>query len=145
MPTVIVDPPTETPTPTPAATVIATPPAVLPPTPTPAATATPGATLPVFQLSASGKRSVRVRVRCPKACVVTAGLTVDARTARRLGLGGSRSAGSLRRSLKPGSTTLTVTLGSRARRGVVRIKSFRATLSVRSGSVVKRRQVTIKR
>jgi hypothetical protein len=88
---------------------------------------------------------VRVKVRCAKACVVSAGLTVDASTARRLRLGSSRSAGSLRRSLKPGSTTLTVKLGSRAGRGMARVKSFRATLVVRSGSVVERRRVTISR
>jgi hypothetical protein len=88
---------------------------------------------------------VRVGVRCPRACVVDAGLTVDARTARRLRLGSSRSAGSLRRSLPPGSATLTVRLGARARRGAANVKSFRATLVVRSGSVVERRRVTISR
>jgi hypothetical protein len=143
--------PTPTPTPTPTATAEPTPTA-LSSTPTPTATATPAATAtaapdlrPVFQLGASGKRSVRVRVRCPRACVVSAGLTVDARTASRLRLGSSRSAGSLRRSLKAGSATLTVTLGARARRGVANVKSFRATLVVRSGSVVERRRVTISR
>jgi hypothetical protein len=143
--------PTPTPTPTaspePTATATATAQPALPAataTPAPMATATPSVR-PVFQLAASGKRSVRVKVHCPKACLVSAGLTVDARTAGRLRLGSSRSAGSLRRSLKAGSSTLTVTLGARARRGVAKVKSFQATLVVRSGSVVERRRVTISR
>jgi hypothetical protein len=141
--------PTPTPTPTPTASPEPTPTAqaALPAataTPAPMATATPSVR-PVFQLAASGKRSVRVKVRCPKACLVSAGLTVDARTAGRLGLGSSRSAGSLRRSLKAGSSTLTVRLGARARRGVAKVKSFHATLVVRSGSVIERRRVTISR
>jgi hypothetical protein len=110
------------------------------PTPAPSATPTP-TPRPSFTLSASGKRSIKFRVRCPRACVVRASLTVDAKTARKLRLGSSRTAGSLRRSLKAGSTTLTVRLVARAKPKA----SFRATLTVRSGSVVARRRVTIRR
>ena len=99
-----------------------------------------------FGLSASGKRSVRVRASCPKACAVAATLTVDAKTARRLGLGKSRSAGTLRRSLGAGSATLNVPLSTKAKRGLTRrVKRFKATLTVRSGTVVKRRLVTFTR
>jgi hypothetical protein len=70
-------------------------------------------------------------------------LTVDASTARKLGLGKSRAAGSVKRSLKAGSTTFTVKVSARAR--LTKVTRFKATLEVRSGSVVQRRRVTISR
>jgi hypothetical protein len=78
---------------------------------------------------------------------VKAGLTVDARTAKRLGLGRSRTAATLRRSLKAGSTTLKVTLATKARTGLVRarLKSFKATLKVSAASTEAQRRVTIRR
>ena len=154
--------PTPTPTPTPSPTVTPAPtamptatptatPQVSPtvaPTPVPSVVPTPTPVpAPKLTLSASGKRSVSVRVTCATACVVRAGLTVDARTAKRLGLGRSRTAATLRRSLKPGSTTLKVTLSTKARTGLVRakLKSFKATLKVSAASTEAQRRVTIRR
>ena len=103
----------------------------------------PAATRSTFTLSASGKRAIRVKARCPRACAVSATLTVDATTARKLALGKSRSVGSLKRTFKAGSTTFTVKLGARVR--LTKVTRFKATLTVRSGSVVERRRVTISR
>jgi hypothetical protein len=82
-----------------------------------------------------------VRARCPRACAVTATLTVDRATARKLGT--SRTAGTLKRTLKAGSTAFTVKLAAHAHWG--KMSRIKATLTVRSGSVVERRRVTIRR
>jgi outer membrane biosynthesis protein TonB len=148
---------TPTPTATPTATATPIPTATAPPgpqptpsalpapaaTPTPKAAPTPTVTRPTFTLSASGKRAIRVKARCPRACAVSATLTVDAATARKLALGKSRSAGSLKRTLKAGTTTITIKLASRVK--MTKVTRFKATLMVRSGSVVERRRVTISR
>jgi hypothetical protein len=78
---------------------------------------------------------------------VRAGLTVDARTAKRLGLGRSRTAGTMLRNLNAGSATITVSLSAKARRGLVRarLKSFKATFKVSSASTEAQRRVTIRR
>ena len=146
--------PVATPTPTPTVTVspspspVATPVVTVAPAPTPVPTATPSVR-PVFTLSASGTRSVRVRVRCPRACKVTAALTVDAATARKLRLGKARTVGTSTARLKAGQTrSLTVRLNVKARRGFARAgvgKRFRATLKVKSGSVSAHRRVLIRR
>jgi hypothetical protein len=141
-------PPEPTPTPTaspeppvPTATATATP---LPPAPVP--TVTPAPTppplaKPSFKLAASGKRSVRVTARCAKACRVTAKLTVSAATARKLH--SKRTLASVKRTLKAGSTRFTVKVTKKAR--FTRVRRVKATLTVRSGSVVTRRTVTIRR
>jgi hypothetical protein len=126
--------PTETPTPTPVATA---PPAATA-APPPAATATPSPAKPRFTLARSGRRSIRVTARCAVACPVTATLTVDAKTARKLRTG-KKTLATVKRTLKPGSTTFTV----KAR--FTRVTRITATLTVRSGSVVARRRVTIRR
>ncbi len=66
--------PVQTPTPTPVAP------------PTPAAQPTPPAA-PAFSLPARGKTTVKFSVTCALDCAVTAKLTVDRPTAKRLGLG----------------------------------------------------------
>jgi hypothetical protein len=108
----------------------------LTPTPTPTPVAKP-----VFKLAASGKRSIRVDARCAAACPVTATLTVDAATARKLHA--SKTLASVKRTLKPGSTAFTVKVSAKAR--FTKVTRITATLTVRSGSVVERRRVTIRR
>ena len=113
------------------------------PTPTPIPTVTPQPRL-AFTPSASGKRSIKVRATCPRACAVRAELKVDAKTAKRLGA--SRTVGTYRKTLKAGTTTFTVNLSSKALRGLrSKVKSFKATLTVRSGAVVTTKKVTVKR
>ena len=60
--------------------------------------------------------TVRFKVRCAVACRVTAKLTVDRPTARRLGLGRKLTVVSLNRRAKAGTTTLTLRLPSKARK-----------------------------
>jgi hypothetical protein len=130
--------PTETPTPEPTATATVVPvPTVVP---TPVATPSPVAK-PVFKLASSGKRSIKVTARCAVACPVTATLTVDAATARKLRT--SKTLASVKQTLKAGSSTLTVKVSSKAR--WTKVAKIKATLTVRSGSVVERRRVTISR
>jgi hypothetical protein len=141
-PTPTPDLPTPTPTPTPTATPAPTVAPVPTVAPAPAATPLPTpAAKPSFKLAASGKRSVRVSARCPKTCPVTATLTVDAATARKLHT--SRTLAKVKRTVKAGPSTFTVKVSSKAR--FARVPRIKATLTVRSGSVVARRQVTIRR
>ncbi len=100
---------------------------------------------PMFSLPASGKRSVRFKVTCAADCRVTAKLVVSAAVAKRLGLGRSRTAGTLTRSIKRGSVTLTLRLNSKVRR-----RAFRATLRVsaaypRTAAVRRSRSLAIRR
>jgi extracellular elastinolytic metalloproteinase len=152
--------PTATPSPTPTATPTVTPsptaspvptvfPTVVPtpfPTPTPTPTATP-VPKPKLVLGASGKRAVKFKVTCAAACSVKASVTVDAKTAKRLGLGRARTVASLKRTLAAGSRTLTVKLTEKARRGLARakLKSFKGTLKVQAGDAKGQRKVTIRR
>ena len=99
---------------------------------------------PSFTLPASGKRRVRFKVRCAVACRVTARLTVDRPTARRLGLGRKLTVVSLNRRAKAGTTTLTLRLPSKARK----LRSFRARLKVTATyagakAVSRSRQLTV--
>jgi hypothetical protein len=128
--------PTDTPTPTPTAT--APPAATVAPTPVPTAVPTAPPAKPRFTLAASGKRSIKVTARCAVACPVSATLTVDAKTARKLHTR-KKTLATLKRTLKAGTTTFTL----KAR--ITRVTRITATLTVRSGSVVARRRVTIRR
>jgi hypothetical protein len=113
----------------------------MPPIPTPNATPAPR---PAFTLPSSGKRALKVAARCPAACAVRAELKVDAKTAKRLGSG--RTVGTYRKTLKAGTTTFTVNLSSKVKRALLRkVKSFKATLTVTSGSVVTTKTVTVRR
>ena len=112
--------------------------------PTPAPPAAPRA--PSFTLPASGKRTVRFKVRCAVACRVSARLTVDRPTARRLGLGRKLTVVSLSRRAKAGTTTYTLRLPSKARK----LRSFRARLKVTATyagakAVSRSRQLTVER
>ena len=84
------------------------------PPPAPPAGRRPRWRAPSFTLPASAKRTVRFKVRCAVACRVTARLTVDRPTARRLGLGRKLTVVSLSRRAKAGTTTSRC--GCRARR-----------------------------
>ena len=72
-------------------------------------------------------------------------LTVDAKTAKRLGT--ARTVGTYRATQRAGTTTFTVKLSSKVTRAMTRkqVKSFKATLRVRSGSVTTSRKVTVRR
>jgi hypothetical protein len=87
---------------------------------------------PRFTLPSSGKRSVRFKVDCRADCRVTARLVVTRSVARRLGLGRSRTAGKVTRSVKAGTRTLTLKLNSKAARALRtrKVRSFRGTLRV---------------
>ena len=145
--------PTPTPTPSPTATPIATAspdptavPAAIPtaaPTATPAPIVTPPAK-PRFTLPSSGKRALKVRAVCAASCAVRAELKVDAKTAKRLGSG--RTVATYRKTLAAGTTSFTVSLSSKVRRALLRkVKSFKATLTVSSGTVTTTKKVTVKR
>ncbi len=137
--------PAVTPTSTPTPVETASPQPTTVPTPVPTVTPTPKATL---RLDASGKRVAKLRVTCPARCTLDAKLTVDAATAKKLGLRGSRTIGTVRRTLAAGSSTsITVSLTSKAKQRLTksRLKSFKATLTAKAGGVESRRKVTIKR
>ena len=115
------------------------------PVPTVIPTPTPKATL---RLDASGKRAVKLRVTCPARCTLDAKLTIDSATAKKLGLRGSRTVGTVRRTLAAGSsTTITVALTSKAKQRLTKskLKSFKATLTAKVGGVEARRRVTVKK
>ena len=139
-PTATPDPPGPDPTPVPTVAPTAVPTAQ--PTPAPTVAPTPR---PSFTLSATGKRAIKVRARCSIACAVRAELTVDAKTAKRLGT--ARTVGTYRATQRAGTTTFTVKLSSKVTRALTRkqVKSFKATLRVRSGSVTTSRKVTVRR
>ena len=99
-----------------------------PPVPTPVPLAPPS-----FSLPASGKTTVKFKVTCAADCRVTAKLTVDRPTAKRLGLGRVLTAGSLTASVKAGKKTLTLKLKSKARRALLKGSKkarYRARLKV---------------
>ena len=139
-------PPTDTPTATP------TPAPTASPRPVPTATPSPSPAAPSFVLPASGKRTARLKVSCAAPCRLTAALTVDRATARRLGLGRKLTAATLTRNLKAGTTTITLKLSSAAARALQQGKprSFRARLKVSANyagakPVSRSRQLTITR
>jgi hypothetical protein len=143
--------PTSTPTPTPTPTATPQPPG---PEPTAIATAIPTAVptpsftpapRPKFTVSASGRRAIKVRAQCSVACPIRATLTVDAKTAKRLGT--ARTVGTYTRSQRAGTTTFTVKLSSKVTRALRRrqVKTVKATLRVRSGPVTTSRKVTVRR
>jgi hypothetical protein len=87
--------------------VVTQPPVPTPPAPVP----TPVPPPPSFSLPASGRTTVKFKVTCAADCRVTAKLTVDRPTAKRLGLGRVLTAGSLTATVKAGKKrTLTLKL-----------------------------------
>ena len=78
-------------------------------------------------------RGLRVATRCSAACSVVVVATVDAPTARRLGLGRSRELGTVRAQLDAGvRRTLAVRLSSRTKRRYPRTGRVRVTLAIRA-------------
>ena len=122
------------------------------PTPTPVAPPAPPAA-PTFSLPASGKTTVKFSVTCALDCAVTAELTVDRPTAKRLGLGKSLTAGSLKASVKAGKTTLTLKLKSKAKKALLKgpkKRTYRARLKATAAYAAatptsRSRQLTLKR
>jgi hypothetical protein len=104
-------------------------------------------------LPARGKTTVKFKVTCALNCKVTAKLTVDRPTAKRLGLGRVLTAGSLTASVKAGKKTLTLKLKSKARRALLKgskKRSYRARLKVTAAypataPISRSRQLTLKR
>ena len=134
-----------TPTPTPTATASPIPTAMPTVVPTPVPTVTPKATL---RLDPSGRRAVKLRVTCPVRCTLSAKLAVSTSTAKRLGLGKTRTIGTARRTLAAGSTTtITVALTGKAKQRLTksRLKSFKATFTASAGGTNARRTVTVRR
>jgi hypothetical protein len=139
---------TPTPTATASPTATATPAATALPTaePTPSAaprpTATPGprtvdrsppalAAAPRSETrTALLAHGLRVDARCSEACTFTVVASVDRTTARRLGLGGTRELGQVRKKLGARArTAVGVRLSTRARRAVGRARSLRISLA----------------
>jgi hypothetical protein len=118
-----------------------TPTATAPPTGTPAPDTRPCA-LTTRRVAGQRIRTLRTRglrlsVTTDEACILTARVLVDRATARRLGVNrrarGSVSVGSLVRTVRPGTTTISIRLTSRARRAFARAR--RVSLSVRAATV----------
>ena len=89
-------------------------------------------TKPVFTVShprsARRARGLRSRVRCDEQCTVRAVMTVDRRTARRLGIGRTLARG--RTTAREGVTkTMTVRLGRKTLKRIGRAPAFRATVT----------------
>ena len=89
-------------------------------------------------------RAQGARDAAPSRCAVRAELKVDAKTAKRLG--STRTVGTFRRTLGSGTTTFTVNLSSKVKRALLRkVTSFKATLTVSSGTVTTTKKVTVRR
>ncbi len=112
---------------------IAAPPAP-PPPPDPPPPSPPRIAAPVVELPTSGTRGrLSLRVTCGVACSGTAKLTVDRRTARKLGLGRTRTVATARvRLTAAGTKRVTVRLTAKARRALERrrVRTLRGRLAV---------------
>jgi extracellular elastinolytic metalloproteinase len=126
-----------------------------PPTPTPTPTPLPTVSAPTFSFPTRGRTTVKFKVTCAVVCDVTAKLTVDRPTAKKLGLGKNLTAASLTQTgVKAGKTELTLKLKSKAKKALLkgpkkrtyrsRIKAT-ATYGAGSAPVSRSAQVTLKR
>jgi hypothetical protein len=122
--------------------------AQVPPAPTPDAPEPPG-----FVFPQRGKTTVKFKVICAQPCDVTAELTVDRPTAKKLGLGKKLVAGSLTRTgVAAGRTELTLQLESKAKKALQKAPktaSFRARIKAKANyagtpAVSRSAQVTLK-
>jgi hypothetical protein len=122
--------------------------AQVPPEPTPAAPEPPG-----FVFPQRGKTTVKFKVVCAQVCDVTAELTVDRPTAKRLGLGKKLVAGTLTQTGVPaGRTELMLRLKSKAKKALEKAPktaSFRARIKAKANyagtaPVSRSAQVTLK-
>ena len=97
-----------------------------------ASTPPPPAALPILTLKSSGtKGKLTFKVRCFIVCKVSAKLTIDTKTAKKLKLK-ARTVGSSTRTIQPGAVTVTIKLSSKVIRAMKRhhVKSLKAKLSV---------------
>jgi hypothetical protein len=105
------------------------------PTPTPAPTPDPSEP-PGFVFPQRGKTTVKFKVICGQPCDVTAELTVDRPTAKKLGLGKKLVAGTLTQTGIPaGRTELTLKLKSKAKKALKKAPktaSFRARIKAKA-------------
>jgi hypothetical protein len=105
--------------------------AQVPPAPTPEPPEPPG-----FVFPQHGKTTVKFKVICAQACDVTAELTVDRPTAKKLGLGKKLVAGTLTQAGVPaGRTELTLRLKSKAKKALEKAPktaSFRARIKAKA-------------
>jgi hypothetical protein len=110
---------------------------------------------PAFSFPSHGRTTVKFKVTCAAVCDVTAKLTVDRPTAKKLGLGRNLTAGSLtQRGVKAGKTELTLKLKSKAKKALLkgpkkrtyrgRIKAT-ATYGPGTAPASRSAQVTLKR
>jgi hypothetical protein len=108
---------------------------------------------PGFVFPLKGKTTVKFKVKCAQPCDVTAELTVDRPTAKRLGLGKKLVAGTLTQTgLGAGTTTLTLKLKSKAKKAVLKAPkgtSFRSRIKAKANyagvaPISRSAQVTLK-
>ncbi len=142
---------TVTSTPTVAATATAVPTTAPTPGPGPDAGSAPRPDRSPPALTAVPRRDARARVlargfrvaaRCSEACTLTVVASVDATSARRLGLGRKRDLGRAERRLRAGAnTTVTVRLSSRARSALRTGRSVRAKLLITAADAAGNRTV----
>jgi hypothetical protein len=120
----------------------------VPPTPTPDPSEPPG-----FVFPQRGKTTVKFKVICAQPCDVTAELTVDRPTAKKLGLGKKLVAGTLTQTGVPaGRTELTLRLKNKAKKAIEKAPktaSFRARIKAKANyadqpQVSRSAQVTLK-
>ena len=124
------------------------------PTPTPTPSPTPDPSQPPgFVFPQRGKTTVKFKVVCGQPCDVTAELTVDRPTARKLGLGKKLVAGTLTQTGIPaGRTELTLKLKSKAKKALQKgpkTASYRARIKAKGNyagtpPVSRSAQVTLK-
>ncbi|HEY6891418.1 MAG TPA: M36 family metallopeptidase [Solirubrobacter sp.] len=124
------------------------------PTPTPVPTPTPTVAPPAFSFPAHGRTTVKFKVTCAAICDVTAKLTVDRPTAKKLGLGRNLTAGTLTATgVKAGKTNLTLKLKAKAKKALLKgpkTRTYRSRIKATAtyaGSAPTSRsaQVTLKR
>lgn len=94
-----------------------------------------------IRLSALRRRGLRASYTCPGACKVSAKLTLDARTARKLGMPRTIAAGGASRPTF-GTSGLVVKLGAKARKKMKRAK-VRLVVTMRSNSMTRRFTATV--
>jgi len=124
------------------------------PTPTPTPSPTPDPSQPPgFVFPQRGKTTVKFKVVCGQPCDVTAELTVDRPTAKKLGLGKKLVAGTLTQTGIPaGRTELTLKLKSKAKKALQKgpkTASYRARIKAKGNyagtpPVSRSAQVTLK-
>jgi hypothetical protein len=124
------------------------------PTPTPTPSPTPDPSQPPgFVFPLRGKTTVKFKVICGQVCSVTADLTVDRPTAKKLGLGKKLVAGTVTQTGVPaGRTEITLRLKSKAKKALQKAPktaSFRARIKAKANyagqaPVSRSAQVTLK-